>query len=73
MSQKSFIQCSDHQAAKSINKEEKNSHIFSLINRVCHLGPNNITLQKIGKVLFSDTTASFSLLFCPNLVQTVPF
>ena len=37
--QKSFIQHSD-QVAKSINKEERNSHIFPLHKWACHLGPN---------------------------------
>ena len=37
--QKSFIQYSEL-AAKNINKEEKNSHIFPLHKWVCHLGPN---------------------------------
>ena len=37
--QKSFIQYSD-QVAKSINKEEKNSHVFPMHKWVCHLGPN---------------------------------
>ena len=37
--QKGFVQHSD-QAAKSINKEERNSHILPLHEWVCHLGPN---------------------------------
>ena len=37
--QKSVVHHSE-QVPKSINKEEKNGHVFPLHKWVCHLGPN---------------------------------